>query len=180
MPQDHFTPNNYQEAIGQTYYSGWTLIDQARITDFGRVTDDPDPHHIDPEWTKANSPWGDKTISFGWLTCSMLSSMIYQVMRFPLDGDAEKDGYPINYGFNRMRFVEPVVVDSNIRGRFHLKEVTETKPGRLQFTFDLAIEIEGSERPAMVGEYLCLWIKGTQSASGPEALGKRAVQGAQV
>ena len=157
-----FTPNNYQPAIGQTYYSDWAMIDQARITDFGRVTDDPDPHHIDPEWTAANSPWGDKTISFGWLTCSMLSSMIYQVMRFPLDGDAEQDGYPVNYGFNRMRFVEPVVVDSRIRGRFHLKDVTETKSGRLQFTFDVAIEIEGVERPALVGEYLVLWIKGSR------------------
>ena len=92
--------------------------------------------------------------------------MIYQVMRFPLDGDAKKDGYPINYGFNRMRFVEPVVVDSKIRGRFTLKDVTETHPGRLQMTFDIAIEIEGVERPALVGEYLCLWIKGSAQTPG--------------
>ena len=156
-----FTPNNYKQAIGKTFYSNWVVIDQQRITDFGHVTDDPDPHHIDPEWTERNSPWGDKTIAFGWQTASMLSSMLYQVMHYPLDGDAEKDGYPVNYGFNRMRFVEPVVVGSSIRGRFLLKDVTETKPGRLQFTFDLAIEIEGVDRPALVGEYLCLWIKGT-------------------
>lgn len=166
MPQSYFTPNTYPSALGKTFYSDWALIDQQRITDFGRVTDDPDPHHIDPEWTAANSPWGDKTISFGWLTCSMLSSMIYQVMRFPLDGDAKKDGYPINYGFNRMRFVEPVVVDSKIRGRFTVKDVTETHPGRLQMTFDIAIEIEGVERPALVGEYLCLWIKGSAQTPG--------------
>jgi len=156
-----FTPNDYRNAIGKTFYSNWVPIDQQRITDFGRVTNDPDPHHIDPEWTAKNSPWGDKTISFGWLTASMLSSMLYEVMHFPLDGDAEKDGYPVNYGFNRMRFVEPVVVDSRIRARFFLKDVTETKPGRLQFTFDITMEIEGVERPALVGEYLCLWIKGS-------------------
>ena len=156
-----FTPANYRQAIDHTFYSSWVLIDQERISDFGRVTNDPDPHHIDPEWTAKNSPWGDKTISFGWLTASMLSSMLYEVMRFPLDGDAEKDGYPVNYGFNRMRFVEPVVVDSRIRTRFLLKDVTETKPGRLQFIFDITMEIEGVERPALVGEYLCLWIKGS-------------------
>ena len=161
MNDNIFTPTNYQQAIGKIFHSEWTLIDQQRITDFGRVTDDPDPHHIEPEWTRANSPWGEKTISFGWLTASMLSSMLYQVMRFPLDGDAQKDGYPVNYGFNRMRFVEPVVVDSRIRGKFLLKDVTETKPGRLQFTFDIAVEIQGIERPALVGEYLCLWIKGS-------------------
>ena len=161
MDDNFFTPVNYQQAVGKSFYSNWVLIDQQQITDFGRVTNDPDPHHIDPEWTAKNSPWGDKTISFGWLTASMLSSMLYEVMRFPLDGDAEKDGYPVNYGFNRMRFVEPVVVDSRIRTRFLLKDVTETKPGRLQFIFDITMEIEGVERPALVGEYLCLWIKGS-------------------
>ena len=161
MDDNFFTPANYQHAFGKTFYSNWVCIDQQRITNFGRVTDDPDPHHIDPEWTAKNSPWGGKTISFGWLTASMLPSMLYEVMRFPLDGDAEKDGYPVNYGFNRMRFVEPVVVDSRIRTRFLLKDVTETKPGRLQFTFDITMEIEGVERPALVGEYLCLWIKGS-------------------
>ena len=165
MQKSYFTPTNYPDAIGKTFYSNWMLIDQQRITDFGRVTDDPDPHHVDPEWTAKNSPWGDKTISFGWLTCSMMSAMSYQILHFPLDGDAEKDGYPINYGFNRMRFVEPVVVDSNIRGRFTLKDVTETKPGRLQFTFEIIIEIQGVEKPAMVGEYLCLWIKGTDNSN---------------
>ena len=161
MSDNFFIPSDYQQAIGKAFYSNWVSIDQQRITDFGRVTNDPDPHHIDPEWTAKNSPWGSKTISFGWLTASMLSSMLYEVMRFPLDGDAEKDGYPVNYGFNRMRFVEPVVVDSRIRTRFLLKDVTETKPGRLQFTFDITMEIEGVERPALVGEYLCLWIKGS-------------------
>ena len=159
MSENFFTPGNYQHAIGNAFYSNWVVIDQQRITDFGRVTNDPDPHHIDPEWTAINSPWGEKTISFGWLTASMLSSILYEVMHFPLDGDAKKDGYPVNYGFNRMRFVEPVYVDSRIRTRFLLKDVVETKPGRLQFIFDIAMEIEGVERPALVGEYLCLWIK---------------------
>ena len=161
MNHSYFTPKEYLHALGHTFYSDWILIDQERITDFGRVTDDPDPHHIDAEWTAKNSPWVAKTIAFGWQTASMLSSMLYQVMRYPLDGDAEKDGYPVNYGFNHMRFVEPVVVDSHIRGRFTLKDVSETKPGRLQFTFDIAIEIQVIERPALVGEYLVLWIKGS-------------------
>lgn len=161
MDDNFFTPANYQQAIGKTFYSSWILIDQKRITEFGRVTDDPDPHHIDPEWAAKNSPWGKKTISFGWLTASMLSSMFYEIMRYPLDGDAQKDGYPVNYGFNRMRFVEPVVVDSRIRVRTTLVDVTERKPGQLQVTLDLIIEIEGVERPALVAEYLSLWIKGT-------------------
>ena len=108
MTNHFFRPLDFRNALGNCYVSNWILIDQQRICDFGRVTDDPDPHHVDSEWSTRNSPWGDKTISFGWLTCSMLSSMLYQVMHFPLDGDAEKDGYPVNYGFNRMRFVEPV------------------------------------------------------------------------
>ena len=165
MNHSYFTPKEYLHALGHTFYSDWILIDQERITDFGRVTDDPDPHHIDAEWTAKNSPWGNKTISFGWLTASMLSSMLYEIMHYPLDGDAEKDGYPVNYGFNRMRFVEPVVVDSRIRVRTTLVDVTERKPGQLQLTSDLTVEIEGVDRPALVGEYLSLWIKGSDQSS---------------
>lgn len=161
MDNKFFTPDNYQQAIGKTFYSNWVLIGQPMITDFGRITNDPDPHHIDPEWASKNSPWGNKTISFGWLTASLLSTMLYDIVRFPLDGDAEKDGYPVNYGFNRMRFVEPVVVDSRIRAKYILMDVSEKKPGRLQFTADVSVEIEGVARPALVAEYLSLWIKGT-------------------
>ena len=161
MNDNFFTPTDYKQAVGNTFYANWHLIDQERINEFGQVTNDPDPHHIDPEWTEKNSPWGKKTIAFGWLTASMLSSMLYDIFHYPLDGDPEKDGYPVNYGFNRMRFVEPVVVDSRIRTRFTLVDATERKPGRIQLTFDLNVEIDGVEKPALVAEYLFLWIKGT-------------------
>ena len=39
MDDNFFTPANYQQAIGKTFYSSWILIDEQRITDFGRVTD---------------------------------------------------------------------------------------------------------------------------------------------
>ena len=160
MDENFFTPSNYEQALGKTFYSSWILIDQKRISDFGRVTDDPDPHHVDPAWTEQNSPWGKKTISFGWLTVSMLTPMLYEVVRYPLDGDAEQDGYPVSYGFNRLRFVEPVMVDSSIRGRFKLVDATERKPGRVQLSFDITVEIEGVSRPALIAEYLFLWVKG--------------------
>jgi acyl dehydratase len=36
-----------------------------------------------------------------------MTSMLYQVNRYALDGDPEH-GFPLNFGFNKLRFVTPV------------------------------------------------------------------------
>jgi acyl dehydratase len=159
---EYFTPQTAHEVIGQTFVSDWTLIDQKRISAFGRATDDPDPHHVDPDWAAQHSPSG-KTISFGFLTVSLMTSMLYQVNRYELDGDPEH-GFPLNFGFNKLRFVTPVPVDSRIRGHFTVKDVTERKPGQSQTTLECRVEIEGEQRPALVGEWLTLWIQPEERA----------------
>ena len=64
MSDRFFTPHNVQEYLGQTFTSGWHLIDQRRISVFGANTDDPDPHHVDPAFAARHSAHG-KTIAFG-------------------------------------------------------------------------------------------------------------------
>ncbi len=156
MSVEYFTPQTAHEVVGQTFVSDWLLVDQERINTFGKVTEDPDPHHIDPVFAAEHSPWG-KTISFGFLTLSLMTPMVYQVYRYPLDGDP-KDGYPASYGCNRLRFVAPVRVDSRIRGHFTVNDVAERKPGQLQITLGCRMEIEGEERPALIAEWLMLWL----------------------
>ncbi len=156
-PGDFITPETIHQAVGRTFASDWIRVDQERISEFGRITEDPDPHHIDPEYAARHSPWG-RTISFGFLTMSLMTPMLYQIYRYPMDGK-EGDGYPASYGFERVRLVAPVLSGSRIRGHFTVKEVRERKPGQLLAVFGCRVEIKGEERPALVGDWLSLWLK---------------------
>lgn len=159
MSNDFFTPQTIEQAVGKTYTSGWHLIDQRRITAFGGITDDYDPHHIDPAFAAKHSLHG-KTIAFGFLTLSMLTAMLYEVNRYPLDADASA-GWPANYGFKELRFVAPVPVDSRIRGHFTVKEVRERKPGQRLFVLDCVVEIEGESKPALTALWESVWVAPT-------------------
>jgi acyl dehydratase len=59
----------------------------------------------------------------------------------------------VNYGFNKLRFVAPVRSGKRVRGHFRLKNF-EVQPARWTTTWDVTIEIEGSEKPAIVAEWL--------------------------
>jgi len=58
----------------------------------------------------------------------------------------------INYGLNRVRFITPVHVGKQVRLRSKLLSVDEVQPNVYQMISENTIEIEGSERPAMVAE----------------------------
>ena len=119
-------------------------IDQARIDEFSRATDDPDPMHIDPAWCAANSPF-HSTIAFGFLTLSMLTSLSRQALGWAHDSTVESGGYAINYGLDRVRFVAPVPVNARIRARFVVAESKEVRPGEQLNKFNVTVEIEGQD-----------------------------------
>ena len=160
MTGKFFTPQNAEEHIGETFVSDWLQIDQQRINDFGAITGDHDPHHIDPEFCEKNSPWG-KPIAFGFLTLSILPSLLYQVCHYPLDGDPEIDGYPASFGTDMLRFVAPVRVDSRIRAHVTPIDVKMRKPGQKLLISHIEIEIEGEDRPALVTDWQLVWFEGS-------------------
>lgn len=128
--------------------SSWLPIDQRRITDFGLNTDDPDRMHIDPEWAATHSPFG-KTIAFGFLTVSLLTAMANQIVRRPSD-----EVSTLNYGFDRLRLLSPVLVGSRIRGRFVLKDLALRSPTQYRSVYAVTVEIEGQDKPALVADWL--------------------------
>ncbi len=135
--------------------SDWLLIDQAMNTSFGELTLDPDPMHIDPEWANANGSYGG-TIVYGFLTISLLSYLIHTVREeMP---DAQKDGHYLNYGFDRLRLISPIPTGSRIRGRFAFTAPETDEKGRRLNHYECTIEIEGQERPALVAEWLSMWV----------------------
>ena len=129
--------------------SDWILVDQARIDAFADVTEDPQFIHIDPE-AAARTPFGG-TIAHGFLTLSLLSRMAADAM-VRLEG--VKMG--VNYGFERVRFMAPVRSGKRIRGRFTLVRFEEKRPGQWQVVHDVAVEIEGEEKPALVAQWIGL------------------------
>ena len=158
------TVESESKKIGQKIgTSDWIKVTQDMITQFGLVTLDPDPMHIDPEWCKENSAFGEP-ISFGFLTLSLITNMVHNIDGFDMEHHKKFKGFGVNYGSNRVRLISPVRVNKRIRMHSTLIDVVERKPGQLLRTFDIVVEIEGEEKPAMVGEMLALWI------SDPEAI----------
>jgi acyl dehydratase len=141
---------------GEVKISDWVRITQPMIDEFGRCTLDPDPMHVDPEWA-ASGPFGTP-ISFGFLTISLLSRLLHAALGVPHAHEPDITGYYLNYGFERVRLISPVKVDSRIRGRFQKVAQREDEKRRVRSTFHCVIEIEGEERPAMVADWLGLWI----------------------
>lgn len=146
-------PFNPGEEIG---VSDWLPITQEMINTFGLVTQDPDPIHMDPE-VAAAGPFG-QTTAFGFLTMSMLTALLRSAQgEAPGRADAP-GGHGLNYGFDRVRLVSPVPAGSRIRGRFTALRRREDDKGRLVGTYECVVEIEGHERPAMVAEWVTIWV----------------------
>lgn len=148
--------------------SPWMLVEQARVDAFGAATNDRDPMHLDPEWCARRSPFGG-TISFGFLTLSLLTWMSHEALGWSHEDGEGAGGYALNYGFDRIRFIAPVPVGARIRGRFVLRATREVRPGERLNTFEVTVELEGGDRPALVAEWLGLWV----DAAGHQRLGTR-------
>jgi acyl dehydratase len=135
----------------ETGISDWLEIDQDRIDAFAEVTLDDQFIHTDPV-AAAQTPLGS-TVAHGFLTLSLVSALSGDGMVMP-----EETAMVLNYGVDRVRFLEPVKVNSRIRGKTRLADVREKGPGRWLTINEITIEIEGVDTPAMVAEVLTLFI----------------------
>jgi acyl dehydratase len=126
--------------------SAWISVAQAMIDEFADLTRDRQWIHVDPERARRESPLAT-TIAHGFLTLSLLSSMIEQCISFP----TARAGF--NYGFDRIRFVAPVPVDAEIRGAFTVEDVRPIAGGA-DVTWHAEIEIRGAKKPALVATWL--------------------------
>ncbi|MBS0296377.1 MAG: MaoC family dehydratase [Proteobacteria bacterium] len=133
--------------------SGWIEIDQARINAFADATEDWQFIHVNPE-AAAQTPFGG-TIAHGFLTLSLLSKMSYEaapVLKGVVMG--------VNYGFEKIRFLQPVRAGKRVRGRFKLLDASERDPGRWLIKYEVTVEIEGEAKPALIAEWLGMQVVG--------------------
>lgn len=143
--------------IGITRVSDWLTVTQDMISVFGENTLDPDPMHIDPDWAARNGPFGG-AIAFGFLTVSLLTKLFYSAQGRLHEQDPAKDGLVLNYGFDRLRLVSPVRAGARIRGSFTLKSRKRDEKARIVSTIGCIVEIEGADRPALVADWLSIWV----------------------
>jgi acyl dehydratase len=150
MAKKSVTIDEYRGMMGSELgASDWILVDQARIDAFAECTGDHQFIHVNPELAK-QTPFGT-TIAHGYLTLSLCAVMAYGVMP-GITGT--KMG--VNYGLNKVRFMAPVKSGSNVRGRFHLVDVTQRPDGAWQSTVNVTVEIEGETKPALAAEWITL------------------------
>ena len=144
-------PEALESFVGtETGRSAWYTIDQDRIDAFAETTEDRQWIHIDRDAARSG-PFGT-TIAHGFLTLSLVSHLTSETYVMP-----EAAMY-INYGSDKVRFLAPVPSGSRIRAVSTLANVRQKAPDQILLTYDVVMEIEGQETPALVAELLVLAI----------------------
>ncbi|MFA5566830.1 MAG: MaoC family dehydratase [Acidimicrobiia bacterium] len=132
----------------------WFEVTQEQVNEFADITQDHQFIHVDPERAAASTPFGG-TIAHGFLTLSMLTHLSGSIKAENSTGPLEGVVMGMNYGFDKVRFVSPVKVGSKIRAASTVKSV-ELKGSNIQVTKTYTVEIEGSDRPALVADWITL------------------------
>lgn len=133
--------------------SDWVQIDQARIDQFAKCTGDHQWIHVDAKRASAESPYGG-TIAHGFLTLSMVATMVMEVGIVPSDVRAG-----LNYGMDKLRFMAPVKAGARVRCRVELISAEEKGGGNTLIKTRNTLEIEGGQKPALVAEMLTMLIQ---------------------
>jgi acyl dehydratase len=136
-----------RERIGEEIaVSDWLEISQARIDQFAEATGDHQWIHLDAARAAAESPY-KTTIAHGFLTLSLLSTLIRDAVQLPPLRLA------VNYGLNRVRFVSAVPSGARIRARIAPREVADVDAG-LQVTWSVTVDREGGDKPCCVADWI--------------------------
>ena len=129
--------------------SEWLTIDQERINLFAEATGDFQFIHVDPV-KAAQTPFGS-TIAHGFLSLSLIPKLMEDILVMP-----QGLKMVVNYGLDSVRFIQPVKVNSRVRLKVDMNDVTEKKPGQWLLKATATLEIEGSDKPAYIAEPLSL------------------------
>ena len=144
-----------QDYVGKEVgLTDWIEVDQERINQFADATGDHQYIHLDAE-RAAQTPFGT-TIAHGFLTLSLLSMLSGMGGGLKLENTV----LGINYGLDKVRFLNPVKSGAKIRARFVLASAEEKKPGNYLLKHNVTVEIDGEDKPALIAEWLGMTVVG--------------------
>ena len=137
--------------VGQEFGpTDWVVLDQSRIDQFAEITLDKQFIHVDPA-RAAKTPFGG-TIAHGFLTLSMLAYFQTQANVIP-----EGTQMGVNYGLNKVRFLQPVKSGQRVRGRLKPLSFVQKAAGQILASYEMTVEIDGETKPALVAEMLAMF-----------------------
>ena len=146
-----FTIAEMDKHIGQELgVSDWVTIDQSRIDTFASCTGDQQWIHVDVERAQRESPYGGP-VAHGYLTLSMVAPLSMQIGILPKDSSAG-----LNYGIDKVRL--PVPAGARVRLRVVLAGIEPKEGGQAIMKTENTLELEGSQKPALIAETLALLI----------------------
>lgn len=129
----------------------WFTIDQPSVDEFAEVTHDRQFIHVDPARAAAG-PFGG-TVAHGYFTLALL----------PYLADLQSDRrlsvphrISVNYGLDKVRFIAPVRIPSDIRLRTVLRSAEAKGPDVLRLVYGHIVEIRDSARPALAADAITL------------------------
>ena len=144
------TVQELAEQVGTERVSAWVEVTQSMIDRFADATGDHHFIHVDPV-RAAQTPFGG-TIAHGFLTLSLMP-MLSERANPPVIAGVRMG---VNYGGNKVRFVQPVRSGTRVRDRFTLLKLTERQPGVWEQVQQYTLEIEGEDKPALIAEWIAL------------------------
>lgn len=140
---------DFDQMVGKELgITDWTVIDQERIDVFANLTEDRQWIHTNPEKCAVESPY-KITIAHGFLVLSLASKFSYEVLKI------EDVTMGVNYGLDKVRFIQAVPSGSRIRGRINLVSLDHF-PGGAKYKTQIIFELAGAEKPACVAEFIAM------------------------
>lgn len=128
--------------------SDYLQITQPQINIFADATLDHQWIHCDEEKAKAG-PY-QSTIAHGYLIVSILPHLWDQVV------EIRNSKMTVNYGIEKLRFMNPVLVNSRVRVRVKLQSAVNLR-GTTKTELAIVMEIEGVKKPAFEGNIIFLY-----------------------
>jgi len=128
--------------------SEWITVTQEQINSFGKITDDNQWIHINPELCEKFSPY-KTTVAHGFFVLSLAPKFCYEILKF------KKLSMAVNYGCDKVRFMSPTKVNSLIRGRISLISCEEIERG-IKYKLKIIFELKDQEKPACVAEFISI------------------------
>ena len=150
MPRE-ISLSDVRALIGtQMGVSDWITVSQQMIDGFADATDDHQFIHTDPARAAAETPFGG-TIAHGFLSLSLLSAMNFNCLP-----KVREQTMGINYGFDKVRFMNPVKSGTRVRGHFTMADARFRGAGMLMVTYEVSVEIENERKPALTATWLTI------------------------
>jgi acyl dehydratase len=142
--------SSFEQYLGKEFgVSAYHTVTQEQIDLFAKATLDHQWIHVDAERAKKESPYG-KTIAHGYLSLSILPYLWNQIV------EVNNIRMLVNYGIEKLRFNQPVLVNSEVRLKASLNSLIDLK-GITKAEIRVALEIKDSKKPALEGSLVFLY-----------------------